>query len=151
MAREKFSFWLNLDKDEEFLLADQIFELKQERSFVATIRDGLRLIGDLRAGRLDMLLALFPWVEEAFYQRFVGQKTGSDYALREQLAKLERLLIEQGNTPVSTHNVPKPLAIPIIVDPIPDDADDVELTIRKAASDGRSTRNFLNSAFDLVR
>jgi hypothetical protein len=64
--RLRFTFWLDLSKDEEFRLSEQIEELKAKRSFAKVIRDGIRLICDLRAGRTDILLELFPWVAERF-------------------------------------------------------------------------------------
>lgn len=53
-----------MNKPHDVELAARIAELKTQRKFVQTIRDGIRLIQDLRAGRLDVLLALFPWVTE---------------------------------------------------------------------------------------
>lgn len=62
--RLRFTFWLDLDKPEENELADYIDELKRQRKFVTTIKQGLRLIRDLRAGNTDVLLELFPLVVE---------------------------------------------------------------------------------------
>ena len=67
--RKRVVVWLNLDKPQEANLLDYIEDLKVSRLFSRTIREGLLLIRDLRAGRLDILLDLFPWVEEAFWQR----------------------------------------------------------------------------------
>jgi hypothetical protein len=64
-ARAQFRFWLDVMKDPEFELAQEIMLLKKRKKFAATIRDGLRLIIDLRAGRIDVLLQLFPWVKDA--------------------------------------------------------------------------------------
>ena len=65
MARYQFCFWLDCDKDDELLIAEEIDTLKQERSFSKTIRDGIRLISDLRRGNVDVLLELFPEVKAA--------------------------------------------------------------------------------------
>ena len=62
--RLRFTFWLDLDKPEENELAGYIDELKQQRKFVTTIKQGLKLIRDLRAGKTDVLLELFPLVVE---------------------------------------------------------------------------------------
>lgn len=67
-ARAQFRFWLNIMKDPEFELAQEIVLMKKRKKFTATIKDGLRLILDLRAGRLDVLLELFPWVKDAVMQ-----------------------------------------------------------------------------------
>ena len=60
MARGRFLFWLNYDKDEELLVADMIDELKTRRQFTKSIRDGIRLVYDLRQGKVDVLRELFP-------------------------------------------------------------------------------------------
>jgi hypothetical protein len=155
--RLQFKFWLDVNKPDEHVLAEAIEELKQNGVFSRAIRDGLRLVIDLWRGNLDMLLSLFPWVEDALYERFLAARPGPDAAIQEQLRKLERLLIEQGNTPiqavaspVAAAGGPKPLTVPAILGPAPDDGDDVELVVRKAASDGRSAQNFLDSAFNLI-
>ncbi|MBI5928183.1 MAG: hypothetical protein HY862_02660 [Chloroflexi bacterium] len=64
--RTRFVFWLDLQKQDENQIAEQIETLKQERAFAKVIRDGIRLICDLRAGKTDVLLELFPWVAERF-------------------------------------------------------------------------------------
>jgi len=64
--RLRFTFWLDMSKPDELALAEKIEELKAKRSFAKVIRDGIRLICDLRAGRTDILLELFPWVAERF-------------------------------------------------------------------------------------
>ncbi len=66
--RIRFVFWLDLQKQDENQIAEQIEVLKQERSFAKVVRDGIRLVCDLKAGRTDVLLELFPWVTERFQQ-----------------------------------------------------------------------------------
>jgi hypothetical protein len=152
MAREKFCFWLNLEKEDEFALADYIFELKQNRSFVTAIRDGLRLICDLRAGRLEILLTLFPWIEETFAQRFAERQSVSEGVLSEQLARLEQLLLEQGNKPVTASSGgPKPLAVSSPSKPRQAEEDEIIVPIKKAKANGNSAQNFLDAAFSLVQ
>lgn len=74
--RLRFNFWLDMNKPEEELIADKIEVLKNERSFTSVIRDGIRLICDLREGKLDVLFELFPWVRVEFleYMREVAPK-----------------------------------------------------------------------------
>ena len=60
--RMKFMFWLDTTKADEEQLIEQVEALKQTRLFSKTIRDGIRLICDLRAGQTDILFELFPWV-----------------------------------------------------------------------------------------
>lgn len=66
--RLMFRFWLDMFKSEEAAIADQVEILKNKRSFTQTIRDGIRLICDLRNGKLDILFELFPWVRAEFME-----------------------------------------------------------------------------------
>ena len=66
--RLMYRFWLNIAKPAEAALADKIELLKNERIFTQTIRDGIRLICDLRSGKLDVLFELFPWVKAEFME-----------------------------------------------------------------------------------
>src|SRR5215204_1231137 len=95
--RMKFMFWLDCSKADEDALIQQVELLKQERLFSRTIRDGIRLICDLRAGNLDVLLELFPWTKEALQPVSV---VPTEQRLQEQIARLEAILIAQGNVPV---------------------------------------------------
>lgn len=65
MARFKFNFWLNGDKDDELLVAETVDELKRNRSFSAVVRDGIMIVNELRQGRVDLLLKLYPFVMDA--------------------------------------------------------------------------------------
>ena len=62
--RLMYKFWLDVNKPDEFELAEQIDELKVGHTFTRTIRDGLRLIQSLRQGRVDVLLEMFPFCGE---------------------------------------------------------------------------------------
>lgn len=153
--RLQFKFWLNVKKSDEYELAGLIEELKQAGSFTKAVRDGLRLVVDLWQGRVEVLLALFPWVEEYFFQQFSERQSVPDQAIVEQLAKLEQLLVEQGNKPISSitanGNGLKSMAVSPVSAPVADDnLDDVRLEIKQAKSDGLSSQNFLASAFSLV-
>jgi hypothetical protein len=97
--RLRFTFWLDMRKTDEAQLAETIETLKLNRSFAATIRDGIRLICDLRAGQTDVLFELFPWIKDA------PQSVSTmpvDRGFQEQIARLEALLLAQGNVPIQT-------------------------------------------------
>lgn len=64
-------FWLNIWNTSEGRLDNEVQELKKQRKFAETVRDGLRLILDLRAGSLEVLFELFPHLQE----RLAGQTT----------------------------------------------------------------------------
>ena len=146
--RLQFKFWLDVNKPDEYALAEIIADLKENKTFSKVIRDGIRLIWSLGQGNLDVLLALFPWVEDAFYECFKEREPASDATLQQQLARLETLLLQQGNVPIETG--PKKLLTPPVT-PEDDDFDDNLLVIRKAASECESARNFLDAAFNLVQ
>jgi len=95
--RLRFFFWLNVNNPDEEALADTIEILKNDRTFTNTIRDGIRLMCDLRAGHMDILLELFPWVKEAL-QPINSHST--EQRLQEQITRLEKLLLAQGNVPI---------------------------------------------------
>lgn len=59
-SRPRFNFWLDLTKSDEVMLYNLCEELKRERKFAPTVRDGIRLVADLRRGQTDVLLELFP-------------------------------------------------------------------------------------------
>lgn len=59
-------FWLNHNNRHDLEIADTIEILKNERAFTKTVKQGIMLMVDLRAGRVDVLTALFPWVASAF-------------------------------------------------------------------------------------
>lgn len=64
--RIMYRFWLDITKPSEKAIADKIDLLKNERSFTSVIRDGIRLVSNLRDGKLDVLFELFPWVRAEF-------------------------------------------------------------------------------------
>ena len=136
--RLRFTFWLDLHKEDEAELAETIDGLKHERSFASTIRDGIRLVCDLRAGRLDVLCELFPWVGEALQP---VSPAPVDARLHEQIARLETLLLAQGNVPIQT---------PASAEYVParptrkTSKSQVEITAAKASAE-TVAKNFLNS------
>jgi len=153
MARGRFTFWLDYNKDIELLLAETIDDLKRKRSFAKTIRDGIRLICDLRKGRVDVLFELFPWVKAEFMAGVQPKETPGEKALREQLARLEKMLIEQGNKPLALPQpgAPKQIttsqfALPRIEDDEEDLTGMVEIKRDKSTD---ATSNFLNSLMAL--
>ena len=62
MSRWRVTFWLDDEKESDWAVGQSIRALKLERKFVGTVRDGIRLIVDLRAGRTDTLFSMFPWL-----------------------------------------------------------------------------------------
>ena len=102
--RLMYKFWLNINKREEQVLAATCEQLKRERSYARTIREGIELIVSLRERRLDVLLKLFPWVAEALNDGEQAQPQPSEKPSRNEAnfaameAKLDQLreLLMQG-------------------------------------------------------
>jgi hypothetical protein len=155
--REKFMFWLNLVDNQEFAIAEQISELKKQRLFASTIRDGIRLIYDLRRGKVDVLFELFPWVKAEFLAGVQPQETAGERALREQLARIEQQLLQQGNVPLqllssapkSVASGPKAMTVPAFSAPSFDEDDEFNTVILKKDTSTNSSQNFINSMLNL--
>ena len=145
--RLRFTFWLDMNKPEEYALAEHIDALKEKRSFATTIRQGLRLINDLRQGRLEVLFELFPWVKAEFLEHIQREKTDGERAIQAQLERMEALLKAQGNQPIEQGG-PRSLATPQFAPPPVEDSDTIPLDIRKNSNTDAS-QNFINSMLNL--
>ena len=142
--RLRFTFWLDVTKDDEYELAGQIEDLKTERLFSQTIRDGIRLLCDLRAGRTDVLFTLFPWLAA----EFAGPGEGEEWSLEQQLEELRHLILSQnGVTPGEIDNRFANIQSLHQVAAGEDD-EDIKLEVTRS-SDGTSAQNFLNSLLNL--
>ena len=146
--RLRFTFWLDMNKPEEYALSEYIEALKETRSFASTIRQGLRLINDLRQGRLEVLFELFPWVKAEFLESLQRDQTPGERAIQAQLERMEALLKAQGNRPIEQQGGPRPLAAPQIAPPPVEDDDTIPLEIRKNSNTDAS-QNFINSMLNL--
>lgn len=93
--RLRYTFWLNHLDSDEIAVADTIEILKNERSFASTVRDGIMLINELRQGKVDLLLKLFPWVADAL--RSAHETTlDTDDLKREMIALREAVMARGG-------------------------------------------------------
>lgn len=103
MARFRFNFWLDCNKDEELVLAETIDELKAERSFSRTIREGIKLVVSLRECQVDVLEMLFPWIKDHYRKQLTGEDSpvNQEFAaiLRQQSVILERLATQPPPVP----------------------------------------------------
>lgn len=81
--RRMYRFWLDLNRNDEAAIAEHIEHLKDKRNFTRTIRDGVRLLAELRNGSIDFLIALFPFVIEMVFDRFYAPE------IREEWARIE--------------------------------------------------------------
>ncbi|HEX2621948.1 MAG TPA: hypothetical protein VHL11_17445 [Phototrophicaceae bacterium] len=162
MARWRYSFWLDFQKDDELVLAEIIDELKHSRRFVSTIRDGIRLIADLRAGRVGVLLELFPFVREAIAPAIPLPGDGGTDNTDRRLERIEQLLLENsmgsayqmnglkpgGLQPMSSGGL-RPMSVPQFSAPTFDDDLDT-LILEKNTAVGNVSANFLSGLGGLL-
>ena len=95
--RRGFPFWLNMKNEYDRFIADLITDFKTEREFTRTVRQGLHLIWDLRHGRVDMLLTLFPNIAELLELKLTPPTPPQDTsALVAQVARLEQAFLAAG-------------------------------------------------------
>lgn len=133
--RLRYTFWLDHADPDEVAVADTIEMLKNERSFASTVRDGIMLINELRQGKTDLLLKLFPWIVDAL-RPAAGESDGhSDDLKREIQALREAVLAQGGGNGYLMSPPPKRLASS---DAVP------ELVVKKSTSTD-ATANFLAS------
>lgn len=94
--RLRYTFWLDHNNRDALAVADTIEALKNERSFTSVVRDGIMLVSELRQGKTDLLLKLFPWIQDALAPAPAGD-TGGDDILRRIERRLDALELPAGN------------------------------------------------------
>ncbi len=143
--RKLFPFQLDLNKPEEHEIAEVIVYLKQERSFSKTVREGIRLIWDLRKGRTDVLRELFPWVLEqqdedekhALKAPTAEVMLGAEDIFQKHFQRLESLITEQSSLSTGEPRRPRgPSLKPV---------DDIEIDVKQATNseDNKSAWNLM--------
>jgi hypothetical protein len=152
--RRRFSFWLDFNREDDLLVGSLIDDLKRSKrgGFIGAVRDGIRIVHDLRAGRLDALLELYPWVADKLDEKRNKESKGGD-DLGEKLDRLEQLLLQSeapgGLLMSARQNTggPKSMTMPSFDLPPLDDEDDAEtIVIEKSKADGtQAAKNFLAS------
>jgi len=151
--RMRYDFQLNVAKEEELAIAEQIIELKGQGRYSKTVRDGIRLVSDLHAGSLDVLFELFPWVRADFLEYMTSvqpPKSDTETHIQKQLARIEALLAHGEAMPTTSRSAsgvgePKAMRVPASAAPDSEDDDNDMLLVAKAASSSNATQNFLNS------
>lgn len=152
--RLRHTFWLDMNKPDERILAEQVATLKESRTFVKTIRDGIRLMLDLRAGRVDVLIELFPFVRTALGG---GSGSGNSDEVKALKAMLEQFIVT--NSAGTTYHMgglksltsgqkedgPKAMNVQKYDLPTFDDEDDLDTIVVKKDTSTDSAQNFLNS------
>jgi len=152
--RLMYRFWLDMEKPNEEQLADKIELLKNARQFTATIRDGIRLICDLRAGNTDVLFELFPQFKTLLAP--VDREAG----LKDDITRLERLILEQGSqannsqqsalAPLTGGRGIKQINTMPLAAPTFDDDNDLVVVKKSEGGGKQATQNFIKAMFALA-
>ena len=144
--RWKFMFWLDDLKSDELELIQEIDQLKAARSFVSSVRDGLRLIIDLRSGRTDILFDLFPLLKDRLLPTPASGGSGEGFDELKAMLELALSHTHRDEKLMSGAGGLKQIAAPILSRPVFDDDDDgVALVVTKAAN-SCSSANFIKMA-----
>jgi len=155
--RPRFNFWLDLSKNIDYEISQLIAQLKENRLFTQTIRDGIRLICDLRAGKLDVLFELFPWVRAEFLKYMEDLQAKPVVAaptfapdvekyLQEILEKLDKPAAPEPSIMKPMNNGLKQIGgLKSIAAARYDEDDDDLLVVQSAKGDGSATQNFLKA------
>ena len=89
MSRIMFRFWLDDSKEDENALIGEVGELKANRKFTETIRQGIELITDLRNGSLRVLFDLFPYVKAEFLEYMQSLNTAETSQIDKERQQLD--------------------------------------------------------------
>lgn len=145
------SVQLDINKDVENWLHEWIEHLTKQRKFSQYVRDGLRLMIDLSAGNVDVLVELFPWIRE----RLTGQgstppESSSDIqSLENKVEQLTQIILSQNIGQVMQpsrveQQTGKEIAAPKFDMPVFDDDDDDLPTLKlSTSSKNEAAGNFL--------
>lgn len=148
MARERFSFWLDLSKDSELLIAETIDDLKAHRKFSWVVRTGIRIVTDLMRGRHESVIAEFPWLVDRIAEML--RKQQPDMTLTdEQWAVLRQLATAQPAEMLPQQSSPKPMDVPQFAMPNVDADDDDTLNWTQQTGGG-SVRAMMDRVTEMM-
>ena len=149
--RLQFKFWIDTSQPDGELVADTIELLKNDRAFTRAVRDGIMIVSELRQGRVDLLLKLYPWLADALRATPAANPSSGgddDSDLKASIQRLEQLFLQQNSGPImAPASGPKAMNVPKIAASVAHDDDEDMLVIKKAKGNGSASENFLKSAF----
>jgi hypothetical protein len=145
--RVQIRFDLDMGKAKDLFLDGQIKALKQSRLFADHVRNGLRLMIDLSAGNVEVLVELFPWVADRFNGQPVqiAQQPAVDKAWLEDLLQGALMRIQETRQGAG----PKPLTSRTFALPEFDEDEGISQLIVTHAGKGDSAFNFIHSVLPL--
>jgi len=124
--RKRQTFWLNQDSP----FCDYIVELKQEKLFASSVRDGLRLIEDLRKGNVEVLKEMFPEALKSEIDEETIRRIIQDEMKKGEVSRRDLPIYEQQSVVI---------ALPLTLNDFP------ELQAKRAKTNGQSSQNLLNA------
>jgi len=153
--RRHWRFWININDPGQEELNRFCEWASEQRKLAQLIRDGLRLMGTLREGRVDVLIEMFPFVLQALTPSVSSEPSRSGDTDK-RLERIEQLLLE--NNQGTTYQMngiggagPKALNVPKISLPAFDDDDDMDtLVIQASTLKVDTAANFLSSLTGLT-
>lgn len=169
-SRQSFNLQLDWDDPDDVELIKIIALLKDKQDFSKVMRLALKIIPALMyEGNLDELFLAFAWVKLEMLEYLKELQTESEpasngnTASKDDIARLERLILQQSSPVVTTTNghsngglkalmaQPKQLDVPRFEKPdFEDDEDEPLMAVKKNENAGKqATENFLKSAFAL--
>lgn len=139
--RRQWRFWLTLSNVEDEQLNRFCEWASEQRKLTQFICDGLRLVGTLREGRIDVLLELFPFVQQALTADVKPDNSGSN-GTDKRLDRIEQLLLE--NSQGTAYQMgSKPVSPKKFDEPTFDDFD--TLVLEKSTATVDASANFMAS------
>jgi len=145
--RFQFKFWLDVNQDDQLLLAEDLDNLKKDRQFAPTVRKALYIFFDLMRGDPRRLLDEFPWIEDHFRDKFAQENPPPTLPSEDfqKMLRYQALILDQmQKQPTNTAAPPVQQQLPGL-DTLADLADDVfveqpktEAEIRADAKEART-------------
>lgn len=100
-SRKQVTFLLDVAVTRDYETLEIIEAMKSKRTFRGSVIIGLKIVWELRQGRVDTLLAEFPNVRELLRV----QQTPPDDGLRDEIRELKRMMLEQGGNVIQPQSV----------------------------------------------
>lgn len=151
--RIQHKFWLDIAKEEEYLLAEKLAKRKTKREYTATLRNALRLYFSLQTGATHILDEMFPFVQQQYKSDHTSTNTISDGVSKSDFERLEHLLASltmsetrlQSMHATASESGPKSMTVPQFELPRFDEDDDDFTLELQPVKDTNATQNFINA------
>lgn len=99
--RFRVDFWLHVNSQRDYETLEIIEAMKSKRTFRGSVIIGLKIVWELRQGRVETLLAEFPNVRDLLQVK----QPPPDDGLRDEIRELKRMMLEQGGAVIQPQSV----------------------------------------------